>query len=72
MSYKLDYKKWTGKEAIQILLTGTNTSVQPLSKLVQEGISHLIQQLQGYKTHPPDHHEAQQALGKLWQDPSHY
>ena len=56
-----------GKKPYRLLLCGTNTPVQPLSKLVQDSIQHLIPKLQ-YKARDTKHiHQIISQLNRQWQ-----
>ena len=56
-----------GKKPYRLLLCGTNTPVQPLSKLVQDSIQHLVPQLK-HKARDTKHiHQIIVQLNRQWQ-----
>ena len=56
----------SGKKPYRLLLTGTNTPVQPLSKLVQDAISHLVPKLHHKFKDTKAVHQVIQKLNKTW------
>ena len=56
-----------GKKPYRLLLCGTNTPVQPLSKFVQDSIKHLVSKLK-YKARDTKHiHQIITRLNRTWQ-----
>ena len=56
-----------GKKPYRLLLCGTNTPVQPLSKLVQDAIKHLIPKLQYKARYTKAIHQILITLNRKWQ-----
>ena len=56
-----------GKKPYRLLLCGTNTPVQPLSKLVQDSIKHLIPKLKSKARDTKHIHQIILRLNRIWQ-----